>query len=162
MKIPAHRIVLGITSRFQKSRIPFIRPSLVCRQETGWNEAPSDEQSAEDLMQAGYCLSKTDAGPPLKSPCEFSQPGEMEAGFRQSGESLVFLVLFQQGKSTFQANQNNVLFTPGMCRRGLRHYNRAASNPEFISGTILNVFAVKNFEPLRRKGAKGIAKKSLR
>jgi hypothetical protein len=60
-------------------------------------------QSAEDLTQAGYCLSKTETGPPFISPCEFSQPGEMKAGFRQSGESLVFLVLFQQGKSTCQA-----------------------------------------------------------
>jgi hypothetical protein len=60
-------------------------------------------------MQAGYCLSKTDTGLYFNSPCEFSQPGGMEAGFRQSGESLVFLVLFQQGKSTFQAKHNIVL-----------------------------------------------------
>jgi hypothetical protein len=73
----------------------------------------------------------------------------MKAGFRQSGESLVFLVLFQQGKSTFQAKHNNVLFTLGMCRRGLRHYNRAASNPELISGTIRNA--------LRRNGLKETA-----
>jgi hypothetical protein len=58
-------------------------------------------QSAEDRMQAGYCLSKTNSVLPFNSPCEFSQPGEMKDGFRQSGDSLVFLVLFQQGKSTW-------------------------------------------------------------
>ncbi|MFZ2898426.1 MAG: hypothetical protein WA004_07390, partial [Saprospiraceae bacterium] len=48
----------------------------------------------------------------FNSPCEFSQPGGMQAGFRQSGDSLVFLVLFQQGKSTFQAKHNIVLLFP--------------------------------------------------
>jgi hypothetical protein len=51
-------------------------------------------QSAEDQMQAGYCLSKTETELPFNSPCEFSQPGEMKAGFRQSGESLEFFGSF--------------------------------------------------------------------
>jgi hypothetical protein len=36
----------------------------------------------------------------------------MKAGFRQSGESLVFLVLFQQGKSTYKAMHSIVLLPP--------------------------------------------------
>jgi hypothetical protein len=62
-------------------------------------------QSAEDQMQAGYCLSKTDSLLPRSSQCEFSQPGEMKAGFRQSGESLEFFGSFCfKTKRTREAN----------------------------------------------------------
>jgi hypothetical protein len=45
-------------------------------------------------MQAGYCLSKMEKELTFDNPCEFSQPGEMKAGFRQSGESLEFFGSF--------------------------------------------------------------------
>jgi hypothetical protein len=50
--------------------------------------------SPEDPIWAGYCLSKTETEKTLNRPCELSQPGEMKAGFRQSGDSLDFFGSF--------------------------------------------------------------------